>query len=91
MSVEIAWLRATIGVRRIVDAYAGPPVGNHATAARLGPWRPGRTRPAAPLVYDELRRLARIYMRRERAGHTLQATALVNEAYVRLINASEVD
>jgi RNA polymerase sigma-70 factor (ECF subfamily) len=38
-----------------------------------------------PLVYDELRRLARSYMRRERQGHTLQTTALVHEAYVRLI------
>jgi RNA polymerase sigma-70 factor (ECF subfamily) len=42
--------------------------------------------PAAlmPLVYDELRRLAAGYMRRERPGQTIQATALVNEAYVRL-------
>jgi RNA polymerase sigma factor (TIGR02999 family) len=38
-----------------------------------------------PLVYDELRRLAASYIRRERRGQTLQATALVNEAYVRLI------
>jgi RNA polymerase sigma factor (TIGR02999 family) len=37
-----------------------------------------------PAVYDELRRLARFYMAREKAGHTLQATALVNEAYLRL-------
>jgi RNA polymerase sigma factor (TIGR02999 family) len=37
-----------------------------------------------PLVYDELRRLARHYMRRERADHTLQGTALVHEAYMRL-------
>jgi RNA polymerase sigma factor (TIGR02999 family) len=37
-----------------------------------------------PLVYDELRRLAARYMQRERAGQTIQATALVNEAYVRL-------
>jgi RNA polymerase sigma-70 factor, ECF subfamily len=37
-----------------------------------------------PLVYDELRRMAGAYMQRERPGHTLQATALVNEAYVRL-------
>ena len=36
------------------------------------------------LVYQELRQVARAYMRRERADHTLQATALVNEAYVRL-------
>ncbi len=38
-----------------------------------------------PVVYDELRRLARHYMQRERAGQTLQATALVNEAYLRLM------
>jgi len=43
-----------------------------------------------PLVEVELRRLARTYMRRERAGHTLQTTALINEAYVRLINARRV-
>src|SRR6266478_4959415 len=39
-----------------------------------------------PLVYDEMRRLARYYMRRERAGHTLQTTALINEAYIRLVD-----
>lgn len=39
-----------------------------------------------PLVYDELHRLARGYMRRERPDHTLQATALINEAYVKLMH-----
>lgn len=39
----------------------------------------------APLVHAELHRLARRYLGRERAGHTLQTSALVNEAYVRLI------
>src|SRR4249920_3121036 len=39
-----------------------------------------------PIVYDELRRLARRYMKRERVGHTLQTTALVNEAYMRLVD-----
>ena len=39
-----------------------------------------------PLVYQELHRLARVYMRKERAGHTLQTTALVNEIYVQLID-----
>lgn len=43
-----------------------------------------------PLVYDELRRLAARYLRRERDGHTLQATALVNEAYLRLIEVQKV-
>jgi len=44
-----------------------------------------------PLVYDELRALAARYMRRERRDHTLQATALVHEAYVRLIDGARVD
>jgi RNA polymerase sigma factor (TIGR02999 family) len=39
-----------------------------------------------PVVYDELRRLARRYMRRERPGHSLQSAALVNEAYLRLVD-----
>src|SRR5580765_1218031 len=39
-----------------------------------------------PLVYHELKRLARHYMRRERAGHTLQTSALVNEAYIHLVD-----
>jgi RNA polymerase sigma factor (TIGR02999 family) len=43
-----------------------------------------------PLVYDELRRLARRYMGRQRPGHTLQTTALVNEAYLRLVDANQV-
>jgi RNA polymerase sigma factor (TIGR02999 family) len=38
-----------------------------------------------PLVYDELRRLARHYLQRERSDHTLQSTALVHEAYLRLV------
>ncbi|HZS07170.1 MAG TPA: sigma-70 family RNA polymerase sigma factor [Blastocatellia bacterium] len=44
-----------------------------------------------PLVYEELRRLAHRYMERERGGHALQTTALVNEAYLRLIDASRVE
>ena len=44
-----------------------------------------------PLVYDELHRMARRYMSNEKPGHTLQATALVNEAYLRLVNASEAN
>jgi RNA polymerase sigma factor (TIGR02999 family) len=49
--------------------------------------QPPRVDEVAPLVYDELRRLAAAYMRRERPGQTLQATALVNEAYLRLAGA----
>ena len=43
-----------------------------------------------PLVYDELRRLARAKMRGERVGHTLQTTALVNEAWLRLADITQV-
>jgi RNA polymerase sigma-70 factor, ECF subfamily len=43
-----------------------------------------------PLVYEELHRLARRYMIRERKGHTLQTTALINEAYVRLVDQQNV-
>jgi RNA polymerase sigma factor (TIGR02999 family) len=43
-----------------------------------------------PLIHAELHRLAHHYMLRERAGHTLQTTALINEAYLRLVQASQV-
>jgi len=43
------------------------------------------------MVYDDLRQLARRYMEQERKGHTLQATALVNEAYLKLIDQTKVD
>jgi len=44
-----------------------------------------------PVVYAELRRLAHRYMRRERPGHSLQTTALVNEAYIRLVDYNRMD
>ncbi|HZQ69517.1 MAG TPA: sigma-70 family RNA polymerase sigma factor [Terriglobales bacterium] len=44
-----------------------------------------------PLVYDELRRLAQSYLRRENVGHTLQSTALVHEAYLRLVDQRDVN
>ncbi len=44
-----------------------------------------------PLVYDELRRIAHRYMQQERDGHTLQTTALVNEAYVRLVGGQRIE
>jgi RNA polymerase sigma factor (TIGR02999 family) len=43
-----------------------------------------------PLVHDELRRLATRYMRRERAGHTLQTSALINETYLRLVDGPRI-
>src|ERR1700689_1821310 len=44
-----------------------------------------------PVVYDELRRMARRHVRNERAGNSLQTTALVNEVYLRLVDVRNVD
>jgi RNA polymerase sigma factor (TIGR02999 family) len=57
----------------------------------LTEWRSGHPQALdrlTPLVYDELRRLARGYMRAERGSHTLQATAVVHEAFLRLVQAN---
>ncbi len=51
----------------------------------------GAAEEVLPLVYDELRRIAASYFHRERMGHTLQATAVVHEAYVRLVEDSGVE
>ncbi len=59
----------------------------------LGDWAKGNKEALdklLPLVYDELRRLADRYLRRERPDHTLQPTALVHEAYLRLVDQSNV-
>ena len=52
---------------------------------------PGSVDALIPIVYEELRRLAHHYMRGERAGHTLQTTALVNEAYMRLAGIEQIE
>jgi RNA polymerase sigma factor (TIGR02999 family) len=60
----------------------------------LHAWRQGDERAfetVLPLVYDELRRIARRQLGRERAGHTLEPTALVNEVYLRLVDARQVE
>src|SRR5262245_21321615 len=59
----------------------------------LRPWTGGDDQALEalmPLVEAELRRLARTYLARERKGHTLQTTALVNEAFVRLVDARSI-
>jgi RNA polymerase sigma factor (TIGR02999 family) len=63
---------ATVEVTRILNSWQA---GDADAAGKL-----------MPLVYEELRRLARNYLRRERNDHTLQATALVHEAYLRLVD-----
>jgi RNA polymerase sigma factor (TIGR02999 family) len=60
----------------------------HDVTRLLGDWRKGDQQALAqlmPLVYGELRQIAASYLRRERQGHTLQPTAVVHEAYVRLV------
>ena len=68
-----------------------------ASACRISRWldevregRPAAIEAMAQLVYAELRRLAHAYMRHERPNHTLQATALVNEAFLRLLGERHV-
>ncbi|HEY6120779.1 MAG TPA: sigma-70 family RNA polymerase sigma factor [Pyrinomonadaceae bacterium] len=67
---------STEGVTQLLIAWSD---GNQAALDKL-----------MPLVYEELRRLAHNYMRRENPGHTLQTTALVNEAYFRLVDQKRV-
>jgi RNA polymerase sigma factor (TIGR02999 family) len=62
---------------------------NAAVSSLLRAWSEGdraALNRLTPIVYDELRRLASRYMRGERSGHSLQTTALVNEAYMRLVD-----
>src|SRR5438128_9470739 len=66
---------------------------SHAVTELLLSWNHGERAALdklVPLVYAELRRIAHRYMNRERRGHTLQTTELVNEAYLRLIDANQV-
>ena len=66
----------------------------HQITELLAEWREGNQSALDelyPLVYDELHRLARRYMSRERKGHTLQTTALINEAYVRMVDQKNVN
>ena len=71
---------------------AGAPLPDNITHL-LNQWSDGDKRALdrlTPLVYEELRRRAARYLQRERHGHTMQTTALINEAYLRLIDAKEV-
>jgi RNA polymerase sigma-70 factor, ECF subfamily len=69
------------------------PASNHAVTRLLLAWGGGDQtafEQLIPIVHDELRRLARRQMRGERPGHTLQPTALVHEAYLRLVDARHI-
>lgn len=74
----------------VSDALAPPPD----VTALLLDWRGGNDaalHSLVPLVHRELRRIARGCLANERPGHTLQATALVSEAYIRLVDARQID
>ena len=69
------------------------PSSSHDVTALLQAWSQGdqgALEKLTPLVYEELDRIAHHYMAREAAGHSLQTTALINEAYLRLIDARKV-
>jgi RNA polymerase sigma factor (TIGR02999 family) len=70
-----------------------PPASDHAVTRLLLAWGGGDQtafEQLIPIVHDELRRLARRQMRNERPGHTLQPTALVHEAYLRLVDVRNI-
>lgn len=69
-------------------------ISSHGVTELLVAWgqgEPAALEQLAPLVHAELHRIAHRHMGRERAGHTLQTTALVNEAYLRLIDVKQVN
>jgi RNA polymerase sigma factor (TIGR02999 family) len=71
----------------------GPSITPHEITQLLVEWSDGNQAALDklyPLVYNELRRLAHGYLKRERKGHTLQTTALINEAYLRLVDQKHV-
>ena len=69
------------------------PPSTHQVTRLLAAWREGdgaATEELMAAVYEELRRIARGYLHRERPGHTLQPTALVHEAYLRLVDDTQL-
>ena len=76
------------------EPHENETVSTHEVTRLLQAWRAGDDRALEqlmPLVYNELRRLARRYMTAEQSGHTLQTTALVHETYLRLVDAKSID
>ncbi len=86
----------TSGISPVVVRPEPPPLGElrGEVTGMLRAWRAGDTAVMdrlMPVVYAELRRLAGFYMRAERGGHTLQPTALIHEAYLRLVEQRGLD
>jgi RNA polymerase sigma factor (TIGR02999 family) len=87
-----AILTATSHFRPSTEKRVGDPLSHNITHL-LNEWNAGDPQALdrlTPLVYEELRHQAARYLRRERPGHTLQTTALIHEAYLRLVDAKDV-
>jgi RNA polymerase sigma-70 factor, ECF subfamily len=86
-SIDSASRIAEIPLSNTIAAAISPP-DRQAVTRLLSAWQSGDSRALerlTPLIYEELRNRARRYMRQERPGHTLQATAVVHEAFVKLV------
>ena len=72
----------------------GPAISRHEISCLLHAWSDGNSNALdelLPLVYDELRRQARRFLRKERPNHTLQSTALIHEAYLNLVEQNHIN
>jgi RNA polymerase sigma-70 factor (ECF subfamily) len=76
---------------RMADAMSESPIDVTMLLKEISKGNQDAMSKLVPMVYEELRRLAAYYLRRERSDHTLQATALVHEAYLRLVDQRHVD
>lgn len=82
------------GIKVIMASKMAPESAKHTITRMLREWSDGKQEAIEdlmPLVYDELHRQAKRYLRRERSGHTLQTTALINEAYMKLVDQRNVE
>jgi RNA polymerase sigma factor (TIGR02999 family) len=79
-------LSAIVNAKRVIMDFPG----KHLSVGRTGAKKLSLDA-VLPQIYDELHRMAAVYMRRERDGHTLQPTALVNETYMRLVGQHSVN
>jgi RNA polymerase sigma factor (TIGR02999 family) len=87
-------LNLRLNLRRGITLACFMPASNNQVTDLLQKWKSGDEEALerlTPLVYDQLHRMAHQYIRRERRGHTLQTTALVNEAYLRLVDYKRLD
>jgi len=98
MSLRAVWRRKLAGCDKIIDNPVGEAEAQLESSEDitllLAAWSEGDADAAeklTPLIYSHLHRLARQYMHRERGDHTLQTTALVNEAYLRLVEQKRTD